>query len=97
MKRNLVRTCLLLAILFLMASLFTSLLPADHDCEMTDGCGLCHLTQLTENLLHALWLFAMLSALFLYLRPDGDKPFVRHFPSAQLHPSPVSLCVKLSN
>lgn len=97
MKKNISAMCLCLAVFLLMASLFAAIPLTDHDCEVHDCCSRCLLIQFTENLLRALWLFALIAAFFLYLHSGESVIFHHLIPLPQTHPSPVALCDKLSN
>ena len=97
MKTKYSLLCLCMAILLLLSSVFSAILPFEHDCSMHEGCTVCLLMSAMKHLLHALWLIALaLSAfdrLLLHKRVwASGRPSVDRF-----HSTLIELHVKLSN
>ncbi|MBE6585520.1 MAG: hypothetical protein E7645_03225 [Ruminococcaceae bacterium] len=97
MKKRLPVLCFCFAILLLLSSGLTVLLPGDHGCGAHEGCPVCLLIQAMESVLRSLWLIGATICMTISL---FDIFAGRHFNrkcGSRFHETPVELCVKLSN
>ena len=97
MKRKYATVCLYMAILLLLSSVFTAVLPFEHDCSMHKGCTICLLISAMKHLLQALGLITLVLSVFdcLFSQKNiwtNSSPAVDRF-----HFTPIELHVKLSS